>query len=64
MEYDLIMKTFLGLGFLGCFAILMYTAFLLTEGESPARILNETFLLWIITIIFFVIYFYKSKKSK
>jgi len=59
------MKKLLQLGcFIGCFAILMYTAFLFTRGESWARIWNETFILWITTIVFFVIYFYKFRKKK
>ena len=59
------MKKLLQLGcFIGCFAILMYTAFLFTRGESWARIWNETFIFWIVTIVFYAIHFSKSKKRK
>ena len=67
------MKSFLIFGILGTLVSLYYTLNLFINGESLPRILNETFILWIVTIVFYVIHFTggwstghhsKSKKKK
>ena len=58
------MKNFLIFGILGTLVSLFYTLNLFFNGESWPRIWNETFIFWIITIVFYAIHFSKSKKRK
>ena len=58
------MKNFLIFGILGTLVSLFYTLNLLFNGLSWPRIWNETFIFWIVTIVFYAIHFSKSKKRK
>jgi len=50
---------------LSSFGALMFTVVLYGKGLSWPRIWNETFILWLITLIIFIVYFIKfSKKDK
>ncbi len=58
------MKDFLMIGcVVSTLASLLYTANLYANGESWPRIWNETFILWFITLIIFVVYFLKFRKK-
>ena len=51
--------------FLSSFGALMFTVVLYGKGLSWPRIWNETFILWLITLIIFIVYFIKfTKKDK
>jgi len=58
------MKNFLIFGILGTLVSLFYTLNLFFNGLSWPRIWNETFIFWIVTIVFYAIHFSKSKKRK
>tara|TARA_Y100000590_G_C15287222_1_gene851113 strand:+ start:377 stop:562 length:186 start_codon:yes stop_codon:yes gene_type:complete len=57
-------EKFLIFAVLGTLVSLFYTLNHYVNGESWPRIWNETFIFWIVTIVFYVIHFSKSKKRK
>ena len=48
---------------LSSFGALMFTVVLYGKGLSWPRIWNETFILWLITLIIFIVYFIKFSNS-
>ena len=58
------MKIILTLALASLFGSIIYFTVLWDAGKAVATIWDKTFIFWLITIVLFVIYFYKLKKSK